>query len=693
MAKNWAICIGINQYDNLPPLRCAVRDAELMRDWFLEEAGFEKVYYFSDDSPPIGDFATPYPSRPTGNALKKFFRTRFDEPFLTAGDNLWFFYSGHGLRHQDRDYLMPSDSDPHPGGVEETAISLQSITERLRRCGADNVVLLLDACRDQNTAKGIGIGKEKQNGVITICSCSPNERSYELERLGQGTFTFALLEALRIQGEGNCATVERLYNQLCHRVIQINQQYQKPRQTPYAMVEPATKYHLILLPRQATVRDAEILKTDAWREERQGNYEAAEQLWIRVLTVSPADGDAIEAIRHFARSGRKRRVSSVRNNSISRSVNFPRLTLPTVRFPEIAMPSISRRRMLQWLGWGAAGVCVVVVGKNVPYLVSLLPKPELTSKPKPLTNIPNAKTEVRLGDSKVEFVVLTVNAKGEEISRERQQAKYYRENLGNGVELEMISIPSGTFLMGTDDEEIERLNKKFETNWFNNEKPQRQVTVAAFSMGKFPVTQKQWQQVADLPKIKIALNPKASHFKGEALPIESITWNEAVEFCERLSKKTGKIYRLPSEAEWEYACRAGTTTPFHFGATITGELANYNTTYIFAQEAKGIYRQKTTSVGNFSANTFGLYGMHGNVYEWCADTWHKNYEDAPIDGTPWISTNRQDSDNKYKMLRGGSWSNYSHYCRSAFRFEANGISDRFDNFGFRVVCGGFGGTS
>jgi len=349
-----------------------------------------------------------------------------------------------------------------------------------------------------------------------------------------------------------------------------------------------------------------------------------------------------------------------------------------MRFPEISLPSISRRRMLQWLGWGAAGGSVVVVGKNVPYLVSLLPKSTNL-----LANIPNATTEKRLGDSKVEFEVLTVNVKGEEISRESKQAKYYRENLGNGVELEMISIPGGTFLMGTDDEEIERLEKKFNVDYFNRERPQHQVTVPALSMGKFPVTQQEWQQVAALPKIKIDLNPNPAYFKGETLPVELISWSEAVEFCERLSKKTGKTYRLPSEAEWEYACRAETTTPFHFGATITGELANYDATNIFAQEAKGIYRGKTTSVGSFPANAFGLYDVHGNVWEWCADTWHENYGVAPTDATPWITKNAQNS--SYRVLRGGSWVNLPRNCRSATRY-GNVAGTRDGNNGFRVVC-------
>ena len=299
MGKNWAICIGANQYDNLPTLKYAQRDAELMREYFLGEAGFEKVYLFTDTSPPIDDAGTPFASQPTGNRLRRFLRTRFGKPFMTAGDNFWFFFSGHGMRHADRDYLMPSDADPHPDGIEETAISFNWVTERLRRCGADNVILVYDACRDEQRSKGLGIGEEKHKGIITIAACSPAERSFEIDELGQGAFTYALLEALRIQGEGNCATVERLYQRLRHRTGEINRQFRKPRQTPYAIAEPASKYHLILLPRQATLQDIAALREDAQEAELDGNYELAEQLWTRVLAVSPADAKALKALRRI----------------------------------------------------------------------------------------------------------------------------------------------------------------------------------------------------------------------------------------------------------------------------------------------------------------------------------------------------------------------------------------------------------
>ncbi|NES78266.1 MULTISPECIES: GUN4 domain-containing protein [unclassified Okeania] len=299
MAKNWAICIGINNYNSMPNLKYAQRDAKLMQNYFLNEAGFENVYLFTDNSPSINYAGKTFNSQPTYGRLKRFLREIFDKEFLSAGDNFWFFYSGHGMRFKDRDYLMPADADPHPDGVEDTAISLYFVTERLRRCGADNVILLLDACRSQESSKGLGIGKEKQKGVIAFFSCHPNEKSYEIEyeRIQQGSFTYALLESLRIKGEGNCATVERLYNRLRHQVPNINSQFKKPRQTPYAIVEPATKYHLILLKKQPNEQYIATLREEALEAENESNLELAEQLWNRILAVSPANEKALKALK------------------------------------------------------------------------------------------------------------------------------------------------------------------------------------------------------------------------------------------------------------------------------------------------------------------------------------------------------------------------------------------------------------
>jgi formylglycine-generating enzyme required for sulfatase activity len=275
------------------------------------------------------------------------------------------------------------------------------------------------------------------------------------------------------------------------------------------------------------------------------------------------------------------------------------------------------------------------------------------------------------------FATVTVNRRGEIISHSTKVARYFTETIAPGVRLEMVAIPGGKFMMGSPLDEV---------GHNDTESPQHEVTVSPFFMGKYPVTQAQWRAVASLVQVNRPLDPDPSHFKGENLPVERISWYEAVEFCDRLSKHTQRNYRLPSEAEWEYACRSGTTTPFHFGETITSDLANYYAESNYGDEPKGKYVGKTTPVGSFNvANGFGLYDMHGNVWEWCADCWHENCEGTSVDGSVWIDIdNLDDSDNHYRLLRGGSWGLSPRNCRSAYR-DSIGTDSRLNDLGFRVV--------
>ncbi len=272
-----------------------------------------------------------------------------------------------------------------------------------------------------------------------------------------------------------------------------------------------------------------------------------------------------------------------------------------------------------------------------------------------------------------QFEVVTVDEKGNITNRRNREAKYLVEDLGNGVTLEMVQIPRGTFMMGSPEEE---------QGQSADEKPQHQVKVPGFFMGKYQVTQAQYQAIMGGNILQRILgnnnNNNPSNFKGEKRPVENVSWDDAVEFCQKLSQKTGKIYRLPSEAEWEYACRAGTTTPFYFGETITTDLVNYDGNYNYGSAPKGQYRQQTTEVGSLPPNAFGLYDMHGNVWERCQDHWHDSYNGAPTDGSAWIN------DNQYRLLRGGSWLDFPGGCRSANRLRYSAAA-RNGSIGFRVV--------
>ncbi len=269
------------------------------------------------------------------------------------------------------------------------------------------------------------------------------------------------------------------------------------------------------------------------------------------------------------------------------------------------------------------------------------------------------------------------------ISRYKRSGKHFIEALSDEIGLDMVLIPGGKFMMGAPEDELESLD---------DERPQHEVAVPSFLMGRYPVTQAQWRIVAKWSQVARKLDSDPSYFKGNNHPVEQVSWEEAVEFCQRLSVKTGRTYRLPSEAEWDYACRAGTTTPFHFGETLSDELANYcaqdekigDTLYkgAYGRGIEGKYRQETTEVGIFPPNNFGLHDMHGNVWEWCEDDWHDSYEGAPEDGRAWLEENATDTG---KLLRGGSWLFYPGHCRSAYRFNRS-RDYRYNCLGFRVCC-------
>ena len=232
----------------------------------------------------------------------------------------------------------------------------------------------------------------------------------------------------------------------------------------------------------------------------------------------------------------------------------------------------------------------------------------------------------------------------------------------NSIGMKFAWIPPGSFLMGSPQEEIDRQR-------YGSEETQHKVTLTkGFYMGVYTVTQEQYEAV-------VGENP--SKFKGEKnLPVEMVSWDDCQNFVKKLREKDKKPYRLPTEAEWEYACRAGTTTPFHFGETISTDQANYIGGYVYGKGKKGVYRQKTTPVDSFPANAWGLHDMHGNVWEWCQD-WYADYpKEAQVDPQGLAKGTA-------RVVRGGSYSRAPAECRSAFRLRYE-PGQRGNNRGLRV---------
>jgi formylglycine-generating enzyme required for sulfatase activity len=289
-----------------------------------------------------------------------------------------------------------------------------------------------------------------------------------------------------------------------------------------------------------------------------------------------------------------------------------------------------------------------------------------------------------LSPQRLEFQTIALDEKAITIAHLPKSIQYFDEILAEDIAMRMVLVPGGSFLMGAPEGELHS---------HDEERPQHLVTVPDFAIGQFTITQAQWTAIAQLPKVKRKLNPNPFFYTGDDRPAERVNWEEAVEFCDRLTHLTRKPYRLPSEAEWEYACRAGTTTAFNLGPTIATDFANYRGVdddrgeqgvFLgnYGDGPKGAYRGKTIEVGQFSPNPFGLYDMHGNVWEWCADHWHQNYDEAPIDGSAWLDPAADEGGDR--VIRGGSWHHSPQYCRSAYRFSY-APGNRNNYLSFRVV--------
>ncbi len=256
-----------------------------------------------------------------------------------------------------------------------------------------------------------------------------------------------------------------------------------------------------------------------------------------------------------------------------------------------------------------------------------------------------------------------------------QLPTYLNFKLPNSVTMEMVKIPAGSFIMGSPESEKYRASdeKQYSEKYRTSDEKQHKVTISKdFYLGKYEVTQSQWKAVME--------NNNPSSFKGDNLPVENVSWDDAKKFISKLNNDNYE-FGLPSEAEWEYAARAGTTTAFYFGDSLSSAQANFDGNYPYGNASKGKYLEKTTYVGNYSKNDFGLYDMHGNVWEWCEDIYESDYGKLRADGSANVSV----GDSSLRVLRGGSWGNDGFGVRSADRDRISSDA-RLYFFGFRVAA-------
>lgn len=243
---------------------------------------------------------------------------------------------------------------------------------------------------------------------------------------------------------------------------------------------------------------------------------------------------------------------------------------------------------------------------------------------------------------------------GRTLAWRRYRTRYLRIGLDDAQDLDLIAVPATRLRMGA---------PAREPHCGTYECRMRSVQTTPFYLARTPVTQAQWRAVAALPAVARDIDAAPACFEGDTRPVECVSWLDAQEFCARLTRATGHALRLPSEAEWEAACRAGSRTPFHFGETLTAAHARYAASHVYAAEQPAGTPRSTMPVAQHAPNALGLHDMHGNVWEWCADHWHDSYAGAPADSRAWQEGGRDD----WRSLRGGSWADAPGRLRSASR--------------------------
>ncbi len=653
-----ALLIGVSDYEpGLTSLPSAVRDVEAMRQVLAH--------------PEMGGFAEaditvlPNPDRQTmENAIYTLFANRQKD------DLVLFYFSGHGVVDDGGEFYFATRSTRKDQGrlVPPTAVAAGSVQGWMQQSRSQRQVMILDSCFSGAFAKGV---TAKDSGSVNVeqflggkgrailTASTSTQYAFAHEGFDLSVYTHYLVEGIRTGGadrdNDGFIAVDELHDYASSKVKEA-----APAMTPEFY--PVKDGYRILLAKSPKDDPKLKYRKEVERRAPQGRFTIPARRLLNSLRgqlgLSPDVAEAIEAevLQPFREYQRKlQEYEQTLIETLQGENPLSQHTLSDLK---------DYQQHLALLDDDVAPIEAKLLGQSFETPVI---EPVTVLQPQP-----NSATYF-------EFEVVTVNAAGKEKSRSPGHAQFFTEDLGNGVTLDMVAIPGGEFLMGAANEQSAS----------DNEIPQHRVNVPEFWIGKFAVTQAQWQQIAGLPKVKVDLNLDPSNSKGAKHPVERVSWDEAVEFCDRLSRfaesllsaKTGNSYRLPSEAEWEYACRAGTTTPFYFGETITTDLVNCNGTNPYGDTPKGKYRQQTTEVGAFPPNGFGLYDMHGNVGEWCADRWHDNYQGVPTDGSIWTTSGH----NKLRVVRGGSWNYNPGLCRSAYR---NNINPRvtYNGIGFRIVC-------
>ncbi|MGC1218988.1 MAG: SUMF1/EgtB/PvdO family nonheme iron enzyme [Phormidesmis sp.] len=729
MARKIALLIGVSDYGaGLKSLQCPINGVAAMQSILEcpEIGGFDEVVALLN--PDVGEMRS---------RISEVFAS------LTKRDLVLFYFTGHGLKDMTGDfYLTTTQTELFPNGRPNagTAVEADFLKRELSNCTAERKVVILDCCFGAAFADGFlamsdeSVDIEAQLGGKGWCILTSSTSSrYALEQQGKSlsVYTRYLVEGLKTGGAApdgqDFISVQNLHEYVTEQIrvaapamepaifnaqegysiviasVQLNneQRYRKQVQQKVrnGAIGPAGlavlrqwQQRLAIADRQAAAIEAEILQP---YRERQKHLALYIQALEAEKTVSyPLNELAIQDLKDL------QRLLSLRDEDVC----FVEQQIFDQQCVEQGTGSSAKRPAEGLAERPAAGLAEESEEGPVKHQAEQQIEQQI-EQPMPswlrsaghsqdrsqnhgqscsqnrsqnaiaqqwvraIRVTPKSLQPLQFQD--IQFKTLRVNAQGKVIKRSRGEATTFIEKLGAGITLKMVRIPSGRFTMGAAAGEKEASD---------NEYPPKAVSLSEFWIGQYVVTQAQWKAIMGPKVINAQTPPNAIHrIKKPLQPIDNIFWTDAVEFCQRLSQLTGRDYRLPSDAQWEYACRAETTTPFHFGDTLTPDLANYNGNYAYGEGPKGLYREQSTEVGCFPPNGFGLYDMHGNVWEWCLDGWQNFEPHSPA------RDNIQRLSGQKKSLRGGSWFYLPTNCRSAHRLTYP-FHSRTDDIGFRVVC-------
>ena len=653
-AKRLALVMGNDNYISVSKLQKAGNDADAMARE-LKAAGFAVALHKDLNY------------RRMVKAIDAFIES------ITGGDEVVVFYAGHGVQIKTGAHLLPVDIEAESESqIEKTAYGLNDLTEKLSEAKPAFTLVMVDACRDNPMkAKGRAVGNarglnalEPPKGQIVVYSASRGQQA--LDRLSDndsnpnGVFTREFITHMRTPGmriedmmREVQDSVESLAKSVRHEqrpavyneargnfyfygptTVQIQQGGDDSEAQTWAAAQAANSVaafqtYLDLFPKGRYAGPAKI-KLDAIKQSlEKPSPDAETDLWAEVKTTGTRE--YLEAYLKQYPSGRYVALARMELKKLDDAEETKNAKL-ALEAQQAKQREEQQAQRIEQTVWDQARTADTVAS-YATYL----------------EKYPSGRFMSQAKAAKSAAEALLAVAEYSEKARLEAEARWVAREQVASINPEMVVIPAGTFVMGSNNSPLEQ--------------PTHSVAVRSFLMGKTEVTQELWMSV-------MGINP--SQNKGRALPVDRVSWDDVQQFIAKLNQRTGQMYRLPSEAEWEYAARAGTTTEWSHG---NNESALIN--YAWYDGNSG---RKTQEVGQKLPNAFGLYDMHGNVWELTQDCWHETYAGAPTDGSAWTTGC---AGNKL-VVRGGSWFYWPAYLRSAFRF--GGIRDtRYLDYGFRLA--------